>query len=237
MVVVTTAYDLLMAQYGVPRGLGEGYPKDYDDGRSPTPRPLGGKVTRAWGREDPDSLRPRMGHNRRKRPAASVPLSSVSGVNQWYHGNLIYRAGIHALILCGCVGVNGRRPGTLRGAGKARRWQNHGAPSRLLKDWFCSVEAPERAELPLCPHRPVALREGIHRLPHRAHRRPTRPRWPRDTRWICKSGRSAAVGSPSIPSFNRKFTGNSFARPRPQGASSDAGRLSITSSTNSRPAS
>jgi len=30
-----------------------------------------------------------------------------SGVNHWYHNNLHYRAGISALVLCGCVGVNG----------------------------------------------------------------------------------------------------------------------------------
>src|SRR5262249_39131602 len=30
-----------------------------------------------------------------------------AGVNHWYHNNLMYRAGIHALMLCGCVGVNG----------------------------------------------------------------------------------------------------------------------------------
>ena len=30
-----------------------------------------------------------------------------AGVNHWYHGNLMYRAAIHALMFCGCVGVNG----------------------------------------------------------------------------------------------------------------------------------
>ena len=30
-----------------------------------------------------------------------------AGVNHWYHNNLIYRAGIVALMLCGCVGRNG----------------------------------------------------------------------------------------------------------------------------------
>src|SRR2546425_1041596 len=27
--------------------------------------------------------------------------------NHWSHTNLMYRAGIHALMLCGCMGVNG----------------------------------------------------------------------------------------------------------------------------------
>ena len=30
-----------------------------------------------------------------------------AGVNHWYHNNLIYRTGITALMLCGCVGRNG----------------------------------------------------------------------------------------------------------------------------------
>jgi len=30
-----------------------------------------------------------------------------AGVNQWYHSNLLYRAAIGGLILCGCVGRNG----------------------------------------------------------------------------------------------------------------------------------
>ena len=34
-VLVTTVYDLLMAQYGVPRGLPGAYPEDYDDENAP----------------------------------------------------------------------------------------------------------------------------------------------------------------------------------------------------------
>jgi nitrate reductase alpha subunit len=30
-----------------------------------------------------------------------------AGINHWYHNNLMYRSGIHALMFCGCVGVNG----------------------------------------------------------------------------------------------------------------------------------
>ena len=30
-----------------------------------------------------------------------------AGVNHWYHANLMYRAAIHALMFCGCIGVNG----------------------------------------------------------------------------------------------------------------------------------
>ena len=34
-IAVTTVYDLLMAQYGVARGLAGDYPEDYDDASAP----------------------------------------------------------------------------------------------------------------------------------------------------------------------------------------------------------
>lgn len=102
---VTTVYDLLMAQYGVGRGLAGDYPSDYNDvAQSYTPawqeRFTGiGKETvinfaRDWART----------------AAATDGKCSViigAGIDHWYHNNLIYRAAQNALILCGCVGKNG----------------------------------------------------------------------------------------------------------------------------------
>ncbi len=103
-VTVTTVYDLLMAQYGVPRGLGEGYPKDYDDDVPYTP---------AWAEKYTGMSRETLIRFAREwaltaeKTGGKCTIIIGAGVNHWYHGNLIYRAGIHALILCGCVGVNG----------------------------------------------------------------------------------------------------------------------------------
>ena len=102
--IVTTVYDLLMAQYGVPRGLGEGYPKNYDDDMPYTPA-WAEKYT-GMGRETLIRFA-REWATTAEKTSGKCTIIIGSGVNQWYHGNLMYRAGIHALILCGCVGVNG----------------------------------------------------------------------------------------------------------------------------------
>jgi nitrate reductase alpha subunit len=103
--VVATVYDLLMAQYGVPRGLPGAYPKDYDDEAAPyTPAwaekftGMGRDVVVRFAREWASTAQ----HTNGK---CTVIIGA--GINHWYHGNLMYRAAIHALMFCGCVGVNG----------------------------------------------------------------------------------------------------------------------------------
>ncbi len=104
-VVVATVYDLLMAQYGVPRGLDGDYPDDYDDETQPyTPawaerytglgRDLLVRFAREWGRTA-------------ELTEGKCLIIIGAGVNHWYHNNLMYRAAINALMFCGCVGVNG----------------------------------------------------------------------------------------------------------------------------------
>jgi nitrate reductase / nitrite oxidoreductase, alpha subunit len=102
---VTTAYDLLMAQYGVARGLPGQYPKDYDDADAPyTPawserftgmgRDVLIRFAREWG-------------NTALLTEGKCTVIIGAGINHWYHGNLMYRAAIHALMFCGCIGKNG----------------------------------------------------------------------------------------------------------------------------------
>lgn len=104
-VVVATVYDLLMAQYGVPRGLEGEYPADYNDESSPYTPAWAEKYTgmgrdvlirfaREWARTA------ELTHGK-------CMIIIGAGVNHWYHNNLMYRAGIHALMFCGCVGANG----------------------------------------------------------------------------------------------------------------------------------
>ncbi len=103
-VLVTTVYDVLMAQYGVNRGLPGAYP-DSDDDDAPytpawaerltgVPRDALVRFAREWG-ETAD------------RTGGKCTIVIGAGVNHWYHANLTYRAAIHALMFCGCVGVNG----------------------------------------------------------------------------------------------------------------------------------
>ncbi len=104
-VVVTTVYDLLMAQYGVPRGCIGDYPESYDDKDAP--------YTPAWSerytglsREDLIRFARQWGVTA-KHTNGKCTVIIGAGINHWYHANLMYRAAIHALIFSGCIGVNG----------------------------------------------------------------------------------------------------------------------------------
>ena len=132
-VQVTTIYDLLMAQYGVNRGLSGDYPADYNDEDAPyTPawserytgidREMVIKFAREWA-------------NTAEHTKGKCTILIGAGINHWYHANLMYRAGIHALMFCGCVGVNGGGLAHYVGQEKlapAESW----ASIALAKDWF-----------------------------------------------------------------------------------------------------
>lgn len=104
-VMVATIYDLLMAQYGVPRGMDEGYPADYDDADAPYTPAWSEKYT-GMGRETLIRFAREWAITAEKTHGKCTIIIGA-GINHWYHGNLMYRAGIHALMFCGCVGVNG----------------------------------------------------------------------------------------------------------------------------------
>ncbi len=103
--MVTTVYDLTMAQYGIDRGLPGEYPKDYSDKDAAyTPAwqeiftGVDARTVEQFAREWADTAIATEG---------KCMIIIGAGVNHWYHNNLIYRAGIMALMLCGCVGRNG----------------------------------------------------------------------------------------------------------------------------------
>ncbi len=104
-VAVTTVYDLIMAQYGVGRGLAGDYPKDYADKDA--------AYTPAWqevltGVDSRTVLQ--FAHEWANTAASTQGKCMIiigAGINHWYHANLMYRAGAMALMLTGCVGRNG----------------------------------------------------------------------------------------------------------------------------------
>ncbi|HEY6947053.1 MAG TPA: nitrate reductase subunit alpha, partial [Candidatus Acidoferrum sp.] len=104
-VTVATVYDLLMAQYGVPRGLSGAYPRGYDDEASPYTPAWAEKFT-GMGRDVVIRFA-REWANTANHTKGKCTVIIGAGINHWYHGNLMYRAAIHALMFCGCVGVNG----------------------------------------------------------------------------------------------------------------------------------
>jgi nitrate reductase alpha subunit len=103
-ITVATVFDLLMAQFGVSRGLSGDYPANYEDDKPFTPKwqeKYTGiaaetliKMAREWALNGEQSN----GRNM---------IIVGAGINHWYHNDLIYRAAITALILTGSVGRNG----------------------------------------------------------------------------------------------------------------------------------
>ncbi|MBI5850480.1 MAG: nitrate reductase subunit alpha [Planctomycetes bacterium] len=103
--LVTTAFDLLMAQAGVSRGLKGDYPTDYDDPRPYTPAwqeahtGVSRNLAIQVGRE--------FAENAEKTGGKSLFITGP-GIQHFYHGaSLYYRNQAVMLALCGCNGVNG----------------------------------------------------------------------------------------------------------------------------------
>ena len=104
-VAVATVYDLLFAEHGVGRGLAGDYPADYDDEDA--------MYTPAWQEKLTGVGRATVLQFAREwavtaeKTGGKCSIIIGAGINHWYHNNLIYRAGIVALMLTGCVGKNG----------------------------------------------------------------------------------------------------------------------------------
>ena len=103
-VPVTTVFDLMMAQFGVSRGLPGDYPSSYDDEKVYSP---------AWQEKytgiDRETVvkfaREFAGTAENTDGKCTVIIGA--GINHWYHNNLMYRAAITGLMLTGCIGRNG----------------------------------------------------------------------------------------------------------------------------------
>ncbi|MGH3459070.1 nitrate reductase subunit alpha [Aeromicrobium sp.] len=104
--LVTTVFDLLLAQYGVSRpGLPGEWPADYDDAAQPyTPawqEPITGVPAAAAAR-----IAREFADNAERSGGRSMILMGA-GTNHWFHSDLIYRSFLTLVMLTGCQGVNG----------------------------------------------------------------------------------------------------------------------------------
>jgi nitrate reductase / nitrite oxidoreductase, alpha subunit len=101
---VTTVYDLTLANYGVPRGLGDDTPIDYHDPKPYTPawqesitgveRDLAIRIAREFAQNAIDT-----------KGRSMIILGA--GINHWYHSDMIYRAILNLVLMVGAQGVNG----------------------------------------------------------------------------------------------------------------------------------
>ncbi len=130
---VTTVYDLLMAQYGVPRGLKGEYPADYDDENAPYTPAWSEKYT-GLSRENLIKFAREWGSTA-EHTNGKCTIIIGAGINHWYHGNLMYRAGIHALMYTGCIGVNGGGLAHYVGQEKLAPGESWGTIA-FAKDWY-----------------------------------------------------------------------------------------------------
>ncbi|MCU7729087.1 nitrate reductase subunit alpha [Actinoplanes sp. KI2] len=97
--LVTTVFDLVMAQYGVRRGDLPGYDDDlntpaWQERITGVPAALAARIGREFAR-----------NAERSRGRSMIVLGA--GANQWFHSDMTYRAFIALVTLTGCQGVNG----------------------------------------------------------------------------------------------------------------------------------
>lgn len=104
-VLVTTVFDLFVANYGIDRGLGgDNAASSYDDDVPYTP---------AWQeritgvpREQVITVARQFADNADKTEGKSMVILGA-GLNHWYHMDMSYRGIINLVSMCGCVGQSG----------------------------------------------------------------------------------------------------------------------------------
>ncbi|MGH3797962.1 MAG: nitrate reductase subunit alpha [Pseudonocardiaceae bacterium] len=104
--LVTTVFDLVLAQYGVGReGLPGAWPADYNDASQPytpawqeaitsVPAKAATRVAREFARNA-------------ERTGGRSMIAMGAGTNHWFHSDQIYRTFLSLLLFTGCQGVNG----------------------------------------------------------------------------------------------------------------------------------
>lgn len=129
---VATVFDLFIANYGVDRGLGgNNVAKSYDDNAPYTP---------AWQehitgvkQEHVIEIAKQFAENAEKTNGKSMVIVGAA-LNHWYHMDMIYRAIINMLVICGCVGKSGGGWSHYVGQEKLRP-QTGWVPLAFATDW------------------------------------------------------------------------------------------------------
>jgi len=102
--LVTTVFDLLAANYGVDRGLGDHCPKSYEDDKPYTPK-WQESITGVPA-EHVITVARQFAENAEKTQGKSMVIIGAA-MNHWYHSDMNYRAIINMLMMCGCIGQSG----------------------------------------------------------------------------------------------------------------------------------
>jgi nitrate reductase alpha subunit len=103
-ILVATVYDLMVANYGVDQGLGGDVANSLEDDAPYTPA-WQEKITGIPAKQVTRIAREFADNANKTRGRSMVILGA--GINHWYHMDMIYRAIINMLVMCGCIGKSG----------------------------------------------------------------------------------------------------------------------------------
>lgn len=104
--LVTTVFDLMLAQYGVARGgLPGTWPTGYDDAAEPY-TPAWQEIVTGVPAQAAERIGREFAANAEESQGRSMILMGA-GTNHWFHSDTIYRAFLALTNLTGCQGVNG----------------------------------------------------------------------------------------------------------------------------------
>ncbi len=130
-VFVTTVFDLMLAHYGIDRGLPGDYPKNYDDPKPYTP---------AWQEKYTNVKAKLVTQIAREFAQNAVDTNGRSmiimgaGINHWFNGDTIYRSILNLVLLTGSQGVNGGGWAHYVGQEKLRPIEGWGSIA-FARDW------------------------------------------------------------------------------------------------------
>jgi len=131
-VLVTSVFDMQVAQYGIDRELGDNLATSYDDETIAYTPAWAAKVT---GIKAADLIR--TGHEFAENASKTKGKSMVimgAAINHWYHNDMGYRSIMNLLHICGCVGQTGGGWAHYVGQEKLRP-QAGWAPVAFALDW------------------------------------------------------------------------------------------------------
>jgi nitrate reductase alpha subunit len=105
VIFVSTVFDLLVANYGIDRGLGgKNVALSYDDDVPYTP--FWQEHITGVSKNDVIGVARQFAQNAEKTSGKSMIITGA-GMNHWYHMDMNYRGIINLLVMCGCIGVTG----------------------------------------------------------------------------------------------------------------------------------
>ncbi|MCC7272303.1 MAG: nitrate reductase subunit alpha, partial [Alphaproteobacteria bacterium] len=130
--LVASVFDLMVANYGIDRGLGGAHVARTNEEDVPyTPRWQ--ETITGVKADDVVQVARAFADNAAKTKGKSMVILGA-GVNHWYHGDMIYRGIINLLVMCGCVGQSGGGWSHYVGQEKLRP-QTGWTPLAFALDW------------------------------------------------------------------------------------------------------